>query len=171
MQAKNGTGATSPCKAVPAPTCRDRRHGMAPSTSLPKDEEQARPKAQWKARHRSFQIWSAHCVTEIDSVTILIKWLRPCRRLLEFNYKFGSNSGGGRRGAAPPRTPGPPQKALRALGCSGWSLFRDRATCPGQLRCQGQNSFSKIRLVFRTSHLSGAAALPGADFFSKFRFV
>ena len=68
----------------------------------------------------------------------------------EFNYIFGSDLGYGRlRPPAPPRflggsAPRTAQKALRALGCSGWSLFRDRATCPGQLRCLGQNIFSEI---------------------------
>ena len=69
----------------------------------------------------------------------------------EFEYKLWLEFGGGRRGRCAP--PGPPcipggsapqtpQKALHVLGCSGWSLFRDRATCPGQLRCPGQNFFS-----------------------------
>ena len=43
-------------------------------------------------------------------------------------------------GGPAPRTP---EKALRALGCSGCSLSRDRADCPVQLRCLGQNLFSK----------------------------
>ena len=82
---------------------------------------------------------------------------------------------------APP--PGPPKKALRALGCNGLSLSRDRTTCPGQ------NCFQEIRrslkkplvwggsfaawgrtgsrrfTFFRTSYLSRAASLPGAELF------
>ena len=46
------------------------------------------------------------------------------------------------RGAPPPR---PLKKALRALGCSGWSLSLDRAACLGQLHCQGQNFFQMGR--------------------------
>ena len=109
---------------------------------------------------------------------------------------------GGRRGlrpAAPSCFPGgsaprPPKKALRALGCSGCSLSRDRPTCPGQLRCLGQNFFSEIRLFieqatcpgqlrclaqncfqkfifFGRSNLSGAASLPGAELFTEIQFL
>ena len=44
--------------------------------------------------------------------------------------------------------------------------FFEQATRLGQLRCLGQNCFSKIRF-FLTSHLSRAAALPGAELFLK----
>ena len=47
-------------------------------------------------------------------------------------------------GGSAPRTP---HKALRALGCNGWSLSLDRATCPGQLRCLVQNVFQKIMFI------------------------
>ena len=115
------------------------------------------------------------------------KWLRPCRRPLEFNYKFGSKSGGGRRGGCasphPPAFPGgsvprTPQKALRALGCSCCSLSHDRATCPGrtflrnptfleeatcprQLRCLGQNFFSEVRLFVSKPLVRGSFAAWG----------
>ena len=78
-----------------------------------------------------------------------IKWLRPCRRPLEFSCNFGSNLGAGEAGGcAPPHPPAfprgfaprTPQKALRALGSNGCSLSRDRTTCPGQ------NFFPGIRL-------------------------
>ena len=84
-----------------------------------------------------------------DSCAMNIAAARAVDR--EFNYKFGSDAGVGRRGGCatphPPAFPGcsaprTPQKALRALGCSGCSLSRDRATCPGQLRCLGQGSSS-----------------------------
>ena len=45
-------------------------------------------------------------------------------------------------------------------------LFFEPATCPGQLRCLGQNCFSKT-VFFWNSHLSRAASLPGADLFLK----
>ena len=41
--------------------------------------------------------------------------------------------------------------------------FFEQATCPGQLRCLGQNCFSKYDLFLGTSHLSWAASLPGAE--------
>ena len=44
--------------------------------------------------------------------------------------------------------------------------FFEGATCPGQLRCLGQNVFSKF-IVFGTSNLSRAASLPDADLFSR----
>ena len=93
----------------------------------------------------------------------------------EFNYTCGSNLGDGRRGGcAPPHPPafrgspppGPPKKALRALGCSDWSLSRDRATCPGHLRCLGQ-IFSQKSYFFGRTHLSRAASLPGVELFLK----
>ena len=78
------------------------------------------------------------------------------------------------RGAPPPR---PPKKALRALGCSGCSLSRDRetclgqtflrnptsffdeATCPGQLRCLGQNFFLRKSDFFPKQSFSCAGVL------------
>ena len=113
------------------------------------------------------------------------------------NIKCGSNLGGGRREAAPPRTPlrppcfpggsapRTPQKALRALGCSGWSLSRDRATCPGlpgaerflrnrtffkqatcpgQLRCLGQNFFLRNRTFLNKPLVPGSFAAWGRTF-------
>ena len=42
--------------------------------------------------------------------------------------------------------------------------FFEQATCPGQLRCLGQNLFFwEICVFFLTSHLSRAASLPGAE--------
>ena len=105
---------------------------------------------------------------------------------LTINVAQIRGAGGG--GAAPPRTPllfrgaRPPGPRLRALGCSGCSLSRDRATgscaargrtfsqnsdlffileqatCPGQLRCQGQNLFSKIRLFLNKTLVLGSFA-------------
>ena len=53
-------------------------------------------------------------------------------------------------------------------------FFCEQATCPGQLRCLGQNCFfffffffSKYHFFFGTSHLSRAASLPGAELFLK----
>ena len=53
--------------------------------------------------------------------------------------------------------------ALRAIGCSGWSLFRDRATCLGQLRCQGQNFFLRNPTFF----FEQATCLKTSDFFEQ----
>ena len=110
---------------------------------------------------------------------------------------LAQNRGGGRQGGcAPPHPPafrgapppGPLKKALHALGCSGCSLSRDRATCPGQLRCPEQNFFSNSDsflneplvpgsfsawgrtfpqrvICLRTSHLPRATSLPGAELF------
>ena len=62
----------------------------------------------------------------------------------EFEYKFwlefGWREAGGLRSPATPCFPG---GALRDLGRSGWSLFRDRATCLWRLRCVGQILFSQ----------------------------
>ena len=105
-----------------------------------------------------------------------IKWLRPCRRPQEFNYKFGSNSGGGRRGGCapphPPAFPGgfapwTPQKALRALGCSGCSLSRDRTTCPGQ---NFSNFSGDIRLFLKKPLVRGSFAAWGRTFLPKLDF-
>ena len=79
-------------------------------------------------------------------------------------------------GAAPPqtaciskglRTPDPPEKALRALGCSGWSLSLDRASCLGQLRCQGQNLFQKINFFLKKQRVRGSFAAWGRVLFFK----
>ena len=43
-------------------------------------------------------------------------------------------------------------------------IFLEQATCPGQLRCLGQNLFSKYDL-FLTNHVSRAASPPGAELF------
>ena len=44
--------------------------------------------------------------------------------------------------------------------------FFEQATCPGQLRCLGQNFFSEIVFLL-TRHLSWAASLPGAELLLK----
>ena len=41
-------------------------------------------------------------------------------------------------------------------------FFFEEATCPGQLRCLGQNFFSR-KSTFLRDHLSRAASLPGAE--------
>ena len=50
-----------------------------------------------------------------------------------------------------------------------WRSSIFKATCPGQLRCLGQNLFQKIYLFLR-NHWSGAASLLGAVCFLKSRF-
>ena len=74
------------------------------------------------------------------------------------------NRGAGGGGAAPPRTPLLFRGALRALGCSGWSLFRDRATCPGQLRCLGQNCLQKSDLFLEQATCPGQLRCLGQNF-------
>ena len=54
--------------------------------------------------------------------------------------------------------------AARGRTLSRKFTFFEEATCPGQLRCLGQNFSQKIDFV-RRSHLSRAASLPGAELF------
>ena len=84
-----------------------------------------------------------------------------------------SVAGGGGAGApphpsafqgAPP--PGPPKRRSTPLAATVGLFSFDRATCPVQPRCQGQNLFQESD-IFLKNHLSGAAALPGADLFLK----
>ena len=76
-------------------------------------------------------------------------------------------------GLRPPRTPllspRTSQKAFRALGCSGWSLLRDRATCPGQLRFQGQ-IFLRNPHFFEETTCPGQLRCQGQNFLQKSDF-
>ena len=60
---------------------------------------------------------------------------------------------------------------LRALGCSGWSLSLDRATCPGQLRCLGQNVLQKIDLLEETFTCPGQLRCLGQIFSESRHFL
>ena len=57
-----------------------------------------------------------------------------------------------------------PQKALRALGCSGCSLSRDRTPGPGQ------NFFPEIRLFLKNPLVRGSFAAWGRTFSQKMTF-
>ena len=93
------------------------------------------------------------------------------------------------QGDSAPRTP---QKALRTLGCSGWSLSRDRATCPGaaalpgaellpvfwageeatcpgQLRCLGRTAFQKFDFL-KKPLVWGSFAARGRPFYRNWIF-
>ena len=84
------------------------------------------------------------CLRILDKITKLVRGCGPQRGSLTINC--GSHLGGGRRVATPPpHPPAPDPKALCALCCNGWSLFRDRATCPGQLRCPRLNFFCFLK--------------------------
>ena len=74
------------------------------------------------------------------------------------------------KGAGGLRPSAPPKKALRALGCSGRSPFLDRATCPGQLPCLGQNVFSEFRRFFEQATCPGQLRCLGQNFFSKIEY-
>ena len=62
---------------------------------------------------------------------------------------------------------------LRCLGqdfFSKYDIVFEQTTCPRQLRCLGQNCFQKIDFFFIRSHLSRAAPLPGVDVFPQIIF-
>ena len=125
----------------------------------------------------------------------------------EFNYKFGSNAGDGRRGGCAPRTPllsgglrppDPPKgaprpserpwlqrlvafsrpsrlsgaAALPGADCfSQKSILFEEATCPGQLRCLGQNFWQKIDFFVEEATCPGQLRCLGQNFFSKNDFL
>ena len=47
------------------------------------------------------------------------------------------------------------------------TFFEEEATCPGQLRCLGQNFFSEIRLFLKKPLVPGSFAAWGRTFFSQ----
>ena len=56
-----------------------------------------------------------------------------------------------------------------AVWCGTFSrnpTFSEAVACPGQLRCLGQNFAQKSDFLFKY-HLTGAAALPGAELFQE----
>ena len=81
----------------------------------------------------------------------LVRGCGPQRGSLTLNLAQIWWAGGG--GAAPPRTP--LQKAIRALGCSGWSLFRDRAACPGATALLGAELFPEVSLLMEEATCPG----------------
>ena len=106
---------------------------------------------------------SEHAANEYEWINIAAA--RAVDREFEYkcSLKFGVREAGGLR--PPPHPPAFREaEAIRALGCKGWSLFRDRATCPGQLRCQGQNLFSTFRLFLNKPLVRGSFAAWGRTF-------
>ena len=105
----------------------------------------------------------------------------------EFNYNFGSNLGDGRRGAAPPRTQllfrgarSAPLAAAVVRFLATEPLVRGRtfprnptftqqATCPGRLRCLGQNFFPRNPTFFEQTTCPGQLRCLGQNFFSRIR--
>ena len=116
----------------------------------------------------------------VKGAVIKFHWLTPDAAdpwSLTINLAQIRVAGGG--GAAPPHTPcipggsapWTPQKALRALGCRGWSLSHDRATCPGQLRCLGQNFCQKIIFFVEEATCPGQLRCLGQNFCQKSIFL
>ena len=63
---------------------------------------------------------------------------------------------------------------LRCLGQNSFSeigLFFEEATCPGQLRCLGQNFFSEIGLFFEDATCPGQLRCLGQNSFSEIGLI
>ena len=114
-------------------------------------------------------------------------------RSLEFNYKCGAAPPRtpllfwGAPPAGPPKRRSAPLAAVvvrflaieplvRAAALPGVELFSqksdfcEQATCPGQLRCLGQNSFSKIGLCFEQATCPGQLRCLRQNLFLKITF-